>query len=64
MLDVIQRIAIAWDQISPQTISRSWQKRIPIVVGQELDDDDELEGDVSQRNLTPNNAEVAAGFGV
>ena len=64
MLDVIERITIAWNQISTQTISRSWQKHIPIVVGQELDDNDELGGDVSQRKLTPNNAEMAAGFGV
>ena len=31
MLKVIEKIAISWDQISPQTIRRSWQKLINIV---------------------------------
>ena len=31
MLKVIEKIAISWDQISPQTIRCSWQKLINIV---------------------------------
>ena len=43
-MNVIQRIATAWDEISPQTIRRSWRKLVPI------------EGE-DEQEILPSNAE-------
>ena len=48
MLKVIEKMAIAWDQIRPQTIRRSWRKLIPLAEADNGADQDNLP---SNRNL-------------
>ena len=50
-LKMIEKTAIAWDQISPQTIRHSWWKLIPIE-----------EGDSAGQEDLPSNAELADSF--
>ena len=51
MLKVIEKIAMACDQISSQTIRRSWRKLIPI---EEDDDGDGQEDLLSNTELVDN----------
>lgn len=52
ILKVIERIAIAWDQISSQTTRRSWRKLIPM---------EELNDERDQEDL-PTNTDLANSF--
>ena len=47
MINFIERIATAWDEISPQTIRRSWRKLVPI------------EGE-DEQEILPSNAEFTS----
>lgn len=61
MLHVIDRIAIAWDQIKPCTIRKSWQKLIPLskpIVADETMPINDLVSMLSEINISVTEPEV------